>query len=113
MTTENERYHDHVAEALEDIIEDNSVKEDYAIDIDRRYKEEMSAPHSSLSSHNREKESNRVISGEKDRESTSVISHNAVSCANPVGWIHVTLKTQSELENVFLSSMNWCTDNIR
>lgn len=36
MTTENERYHDHVAEALEDIIEDNSVKEDYAIDIERR-----------------------------------------------------------------------------
>lgn len=75
MTTENERYHDHVAEALEDIIEDNSVKEDYAIDIDRRYKEEMSAPRSSLSSHNREKESNRVISGEKDRERVPVLYH--------------------------------------
>lgn len=73
MTTENERYHDHVAEALEDIIEDNSVKGDYAIDIDRRYKEEMSAPHSSLSSHNRENvERKRVTELYQERKTERV-----------------------------------------
>lgn len=68
-------------EELEDIIEDNTVKEDYAIDIDVR-DTAMSAPVSCLGSHNRlgaRREKERVPESE-----ASVISHNAVSCANPV-----------------------------